>query len=134
MASSDKKNLQKLKTKIMQLLLKNFATAGISSELAMQPYPSNEKILMGFSILCISIFCIFEPFFHESKTSFEYTISSCAGSYVILIMSALLIIVLKVGKLFELIRNCETVVNLSEYRIPKLLFQLLVEFISFLEI
>lgn len=119
------------KMKIMQLLQTNLATAGITLDLLIQPYPLNAKILMGFSILCISIICLSEPFFNEEKTSFDYVESNCAGSYVIFIISILLFLILKVKQLFGLISDCECIANSSEYKISKLLFYCSVTFAFF---
>lgn len=118
--SSSKSQVPRMK--IMQSLQKYSATAGISSELTLQPYPLNGKILMGFSNLCITFICLIEPIFYEPEIPFKYLESCCLGSFLIVIISVLTIILLKVKTLFKLIEDCENIVNASEYSISELLF------------
>lgn len=110
-------NSQLSKMEIFQLAQQKFATIGINRELALQPYRLNDTLLMGFSMLGLSTVCIFEFTFLEAKTFSQYTQSSYMGSYMVTIILALLIIIFKVAKLFELINECEDLVNTSEGRI-----------------
>lgn len=102
------------KIKVFQLAREKFAILGIIPELAVQPYPLNRKILLGFSILGLSSGCIFEFTFYEAKTFIEYTQSSYMGSYMVTIIFALFIITFKMEKIFELFDDCENLINTSE--------------------
>lgn len=100
------------KLKIFQLTQKHFATIGISRNLVMQPYPINVNILMAFvTIICNLVYAI-----DGAKTLAEYTQSIYIISMAILVIFALMIIILKVDKLFELIGNFESIVNTSMYK------------------
>lgn len=92
--------------KIFQLTQKTFATIGISSEW-------NKNIFIGFSIVSISIICIFKFTFYEAQTFAESTQSMYMGSVAIVIILILFIFVLKAEEFYELINDCENIVNTS---------------------
>lgn len=104
------------KLKVFQTTQKNFAMMGISRKLATQAYPLNVRILMGFLILySLAIFNLIYTIYY-AKTFAEYTQSVYVFSLGALIILALFIVILKVNKLFELIDNCNSIVNMSTYR------------------
>lgn len=87
---------------------------GVGPELATQPYPLNRRILMGFFILALSTVCILEFVFCEEFTFSEFAESSYMGSYMATLFFALLIIVVNVKEIFELMIDCENIVNTSK--------------------
>lgn len=93
---------------------KNFDLIGIDTKLVTQSNPLNGKILIGF--LLISSCCIFISVhvFNHAETFSEFTQSIYAVSTGILMASTLVIIVLKVDKLFEYIKLCDNTLNTSE--------------------
>lgn len=115
MENSKQKHLQVKSPnhKVFQLTQKYFATAGIVPNLAIQPYPLNGKISIGFLLLGSSLICNFKYTFYEARTFVEYTQSIYMCSIAALIIFALVIIILKVEKLFEFINGCEKLINTS---------------------
>lgn len=103
--------------KILELTQKNFATVGVTAHLAHQPYPINAKISIGFLILSSYFICNFVFAFCDAKTFTEYTQSIYVTSAVALIIFCAVVLVLNVKKLFKLIKDCEIIVNTSEYEI-----------------
>ena len=104
------------KWKVLQLTQKNLAIAGIDRDLAAQSYPFNAKIV--FSSLTIGLAIVFGLIyvFYEAKTFVEYTqcifMSSVAG----ICSFALLILILKVKKLFGFIDGCDGIANTREWK------------------
>lgn len=105
------------KLKIFQLCQKHFATIGISPNLVMQAYPINVKIFMAFVMNHVTIISNLVYVVREAKTFAEFTQSIYFISMALLIIFALMIIILKVDKLFELIENFDRMVNTSKYQI-----------------
>lgn len=103
--------------KVFECILLNFATVGIEPSIVAQPYPINVRILMGFGILGAYMFCNFKYTFYEAKTFIEYSQTTYIGSGALLIAIYLLVIVLKIEKLFKFINDCEHIVNLGEYNV-----------------
>lgn len=101
--------------KIFQLTQKNFDSLGVTPKLSLQPYPFNEKILIGFFILGLFFICSLMSTIFESKTFTDYTQSVYLDSLAVVISSVLVILVFNVKKLFKLIDDCENLVNASEY-------------------
>lgn len=100
--------------KPFKTVLKNFATMGISPKLVTQSIPLNGKILMRLSALTAGVSFIGVYVIKEANTFVEYTQSTflaAAGSLVILL---LLILILKVEKLFEFINRCDSMLNTSK--------------------
>lgn len=105
------------KMKIFQLTQRNFATIGISADSSTQSsYRFNGRIFVGVFILGSIAICNFIYIFYEAETSAEYTESIFMSTLSIPFFLALLILILNVKKLFELINNCENLVNTSEWR------------------
>lgn len=101
--------------KIFQLTQRNFATIGISADSSTQSsYQFNGQIFVGVFILGSIAICNFIYIFYEAETSAEYTESIFMSTLSIPFFLALLILILNVKKLFELINNCENLVNTSE--------------------
>lgn len=95
------------KTKVLQLVQKNFATAGIVANVATQTYPLNTRIWLGFLTLGMGIIFNFKYTFYEARTFIEYTQSIFMSSLTIIVSFALLNLVVKVRKLFEFINHCD---------------------------
>lgn len=104
------------KCKVFEIALSNVATVGISPDLVTQAYPANGKILMGFLILGYGIYATSAFLTYDAETFTEYTQSFCICSFAILNISILLILMLKVEKMFELINACDQFVNTSKLR------------------
>lgn len=102
------------KMMIFETNQKNLAIIGIGPELGTQPYPFNGKILMGLLILTYSLISINLYAFNYAETFFEYTQCIFMTCVATLITSALLILALKVEKMFEFINLCDTIVNTCE--------------------
>lgn len=99
--------------KIFELTLKNFATVGITANLPRQPYPLNARISTGFLILNSYLICNAVFVVYEAETFTDYTQSIYIGSSTALILFALIILVFKSKKLFQLIGDCENLINTS---------------------
>lgn len=107
------------KLKAFKTIQKYFALIGINQKLATQSYPLlNGRILMGFLLLSMGIICVSAQIFTDAETFFEYTQSVYMVSDGFLMISALLILSLKVGKLFEIINCCDSMLNMSKFENP----------------
>lgn len=110
--------------KIFQIVLKNFATIGIDSNLRAQPYPINGKILMSFAILAVTAILTLSYALYGAKTFIECIQSTYMGSAATLIFFELLIVILHMEKLFKLIEDCESIVNTSKNTIESTSYRL----------
>lgn len=115
--ANSKEEAKLSKMEVFKTIRKNFVTVGISPKLATQAYPFNGKISMGFLILNLTLIFIFVYIFNDAKTFFEYTQSIYMASALILFIFVLLILISKVGKLFEFINNCDKILNACEWKI-----------------
>lgn len=100
--------------KILQLLQTNLAGVGVHSDLPLQPYPFNKKILMNFLILLLFLICNSVFAIDEAESFGEYTQSIYVITCVTIVILTFVIIILNVKKLFQLINNGEKLVNTSE--------------------
>lgn len=103
------------KIKIFQCVQKNFATAGVGPVLSLQPYPLNLKIKFGFLLGIFYIICDLVFLFVEAKTFTEYMQSIYMGFCPTLSIFGLVVIISKAKKLFQVINDCENLVNASKY-------------------
>lgn len=101
------------KMKVFQIIQKNFATIGISPNLATPAHPFNGRIFVGLFILGSSIICNLIHMFYTAKSFADYTKSIIINSDTTLIIFALLIIVFNSEKLFKFINACNDAVNTS---------------------
>lgn len=113
-ATENSKSKEKPKLKVFETIQTNLATIGITSNLANQSYPFNRIILMGFLMLGSAISSISVFIVCAAETLDDFTQSICAWSMVTLAIICLLILILKVEKLFEFINGCDDLVNTSE--------------------
>lgn len=102
------------KLKAFESIQFHLATVGITPCLANQSYPINGSISYGFLLLGSCIYFSFKFLIYDAETYIEYTQSVFAGSLATLILLALIIIILKVQKLFEFIHSCENSFNTRE--------------------
>ena len=102
--------------KVFQTIKKNFCAVGIGPNLALQTYPLNIKILMGFFILGTAIICMMVYIIRDAKTFSEYTQSLHLCSLSALIVFILLIVILKVENLFNLMNTCDELTETSELK------------------
>lgn len=102
------------KMKVFQHVQKNFATLGIDSDLMLQQYPINMKIFISYLLGLGSIISMLMFLFDEQKTFAEYTQAVYFGSFAVLIISALVILVLHVDKLFQFIKTLDVTINASK--------------------
>lgn len=109
-----KSKSQPANLKALEIIRKNFAIISITPSLADQSYPFNGAILFGFLSLAAGIYCTSVFIIYEADTFAEYTQSIYMDSLLIFISIALLILMAKVGKLFEVINCCNDIVNTSE--------------------
>lgn len=105
-----------IKFKAFEVIQKNLATVGITPSLVHKTYPFNGSIIYGFLLLgsCACFTCVF--IISDAETFVKYTQSVYAGSLATLIIFALLIIIIKVEKLFEFFNNCESTLNISKWK------------------
>lgn len=121
------------KFRIFLLTQKNFATLGVTPDLSNQQCLFNKRISIGLSLLGLATICIFQFFFYEAKTFSECTQASYLGLYSALILIGLLIVVIKVKKLFEFIKNSENLVNTSKWNSRILVIRKFCKFQIFLD-
>lgn len=100
--------------KVFPILLKNFATLGISPNLATQAYRLNGRIFMGFLVLGSLIYCTFVFVMYDANAFVEYVQAVYACSFGTLILLSLAIAILKVEKIFELINDFDSLINISK--------------------
>lgn len=99
---------------VFQAFQKNFAIVGINSNVAKQSYPFNVKILLGILLLGSAIVCNLLYVIYKAKTFAEYTQTIYICSVSCLILSALIITILKMKKLFEFIDYTDELANTSK--------------------
>lgn len=109
------------KLQIFRLIQKNLASIGIEPGLTQQVYPINRKISMVFVFNIFTIVSNLVYVISDAKTFADYTQSIYIISIVVLVVYFLVILIIKVDKLFEFIHNCGKIVNSSEYRMNVLL-------------
>lgn len=95
------------KTKVLQLVQKNFAVLGIVPNLTTQPLPFNRRVELGFLILCLAIICHIKYTFYEASIFMEYTQSIFMSSLTLIVNFALFNLIVKVKKLFEFINDAD---------------------------
>lgn len=105
---------QPSKRKAFEITQKYFAVIGITPSLVDKSYPFNGSILGGFIILGSGFYLTFAFLICDAETFAEYTQTACACSLEILITFTLLIVVLKVKKLFKLTNGADILVNTSK--------------------
>lgn len=96
-----------------EIFQKNFATAGITPGLAKQSWPLNGTILFAFVVLCSSNYCGLVFIADDAETFTEYIQSIYSMSYVISLIFALVILILKAGIIFEFINAGNDLINTS---------------------
>lgn len=102
------------KLKAFKAIQKNFAIAGISPKLVTQSYLLNWKILQCFLLLWSATAFMCVHTINYAETFSEYTQTIYMGSAAIIVIFALLILILKVKKLFEFVDRCDSMLNMSE--------------------
>lgn len=102
------------KIKVFQLVQKHFATIGICSNLAEQPYPINTKIIKGSATLILFIICSLIYLSYEAKTISENMRIIYMCSSATLIFLALMILTLNVKELFQVVNDFDSIANTSE--------------------
>lgn len=112
-SKTEKSKPQPSKRKMFEISRKNFAIAGITPDLVHQSYPLNWTILFGFLLVGSSMFYTSMFIICDAETFTDYTLAVHAYSLEILISFDILVILLKVEKLFEFINNCSTSANTS---------------------
>lgn len=102
---------------VIKMTRKNLASVGICPNLVTKPYPFNDKILIGFMIMSLTIICSLMYSFYETTTIAENMLLTFFDSSIVFISVSLLILILNVEKLFGFIDGCENSANTSECRI-----------------
>lgn len=100
--------------KVFELIQKDFAIIGITSNLAHQAYPFNGRILLGFLLLCSNICFVFVFSVNDAEQFAEYAQCVNILSLMALNMFAFLILIVNVKPLFEFIDVGNDLVNISE--------------------
>lgn len=97
--------------KVFQAIQSNFAIVGINPIVAKQPYPFNVKIVLGILLLGSAIVCNLLYVIDDAETFAEYTQTIYICSVSCLILSALIITILKMKKVFEFINYTDELTN-----------------------
>lgn len=113
-SKDEKSKSQSSKHKVFGIIQEHLAIIGIEPNLVEQSYPFNGKILFGFLLLGSSIYCTFVFIIYEAETFAEYTQSVYIGSNGVLNIFVLLIIILKIKRLYDFINDCDDLVNTSQ--------------------
>lgn len=100
---------------IFQFVQKKFAAAGINRALATQAYLLNGIFVNNLLILIATLASSLLHAIYEAESIFDYIQAAYAISMEIVIVVDSLIIILKANTLFDLIEDCERVVNTGEY-------------------
>lgn len=100
--------------KAFETIQMNLAMAGFDRKLAAQSVPLNGKILMCFLLLGLGITFISVHTFNYAETFFEYTQSVYMTTSGIFITMTLIVLILKVQKIFEFINCCNNFINTSK--------------------
>lgn len=100
--------------KAFETIQMNLAMAGFDRKLAAQSVPLNGKILMCFLLLGPGITFISVHTFNYAETFFEYTQSVYMTTSGIFITMTLIVLILKVQKIFEFINCCNNFINTSK--------------------
>lgn len=100
--------------KAFKTVQKYIATMGITPKLVTQTIPLNGQILMRLSALAVGVSFIGMYVVNEAKTFVEYTQSSFLAAAGSLVIFLLVILILKVEKLFEFINRCNNMLNTSK--------------------
>lgn len=119
-SNPEKSKSQSSKLKVCEMSRKYLAIVGITPNLAHQSYPLNGTTLFGFLMHGATTYCISMFIVSDAETFIDYTQAIYSCSIVTLIELALLTLILKVEKLFELITGCDDLVNTSEYTPPSM--------------
>lgn len=112
--ASNKKKSQPSKFKVFEMSQKYFAIIGITPSLKHQSCPLNETILFEFLLFGAAIYGTLAFLIYDAKTFSEYTQSVYTSCVVIFVTLGLLILRLKIEKLFALINGCDVLANTSE--------------------
>lgn len=89
-----------------------FSIVGISPSIVSRPF--NWKILCGFLVLSVSIFCQLVYIFKDANTFAEYTQSIYIGSLILVIFAAMIILIVKRVTLYEFINCVDKILNTSK--------------------
>lgn len=113
-ATKMKSKLPKLKA--FKMIRKTFVVMGIGPTLATQSYPLNGRIMFGFLLLCsgTTFSCVY--IFNDAETFSDYTQSVYILSAGIICTVVLIILILKVEKLFDLINRFDSTINMSKWK------------------
>lgn len=116
MENSEQQNPQKTLQKLLvfQTTQKYYALIGIRPKLVTQSHRFNKNILMSFLILGSAVISMVVYVFNDAQTLSEYAQSIYMGSFGVLLIFSLTIVILEVEKFFKYIKHCESVVNTSE--------------------
>lgn len=112
--ASNKKKSQSSKFKVFEMSRKYFAIIGITPSLVHQSCPFNGTILFEFLLFGAAIYGTFAFLIYDAETFAEYTQSVYTSSVVIFVILGLLILMLKIEKLFALLNGCDVLANTSE--------------------
>lgn len=100
--------------KIFAIPLKYFALVGINKNLALQPYPLDDKIFMGLLIYGLCVYSIIVHVIYDAHSFNEYTQSMFALNFMAAVCSCFLILIFNIEIMFEYISICGQLVHTSE--------------------
>lgn len=102
------------KIQIFQSTKEYLAILGITSNLMVQTYPFNRKILIGYLILGVALICNLVFVIFEKKTFWEFTQSIYFSSDALVCTLGFTVLVFRLSTLFEAIVTLESAINASE--------------------
>lgn len=106
--------------KAFELIQRDFAYGGITSDLVHQSYPLNGRILFGFLLLGSNICFVLLFAVKNAKEFDEYTQCVNVITGMMLFIFALLILIVKIKQLFEFIDGGNDLINISEFHMKSI--------------
>lgn len=111
---TSKQQKSKRKLRAFHQIQKNFADLGIQPNSANQTGPMNAKVFAGLLVLVLGIIFMLVFIFNEAKTFNDYIQSSYTCSLATFAVFVLVILILKVGELFEFFKTVDSIINTSK--------------------
>lgn len=102
------------KMKAFKTVQKNFSLLGICPDLVNQSYPLNCKVITALLVIITGVSFVVTYVCNDAETFIDYTQSVFVAAAGSLVLFLLLILILKVKKLFEFISRCDLMLNTSK--------------------
>lgn len=99
---------------ILKTVQEKLTLVGISPKLVTQSYPFDWKMLMTFLEIGVGLSFVGMYVSKYAETFIDYTQSVFLGAAGSLVVFILMVLVLKVKKLFEFFNRCNSIINTSK--------------------